>query len=150
MNPSNYTLDPDYIPPNTFGGKPVKRNKFPVCQTVFDKYYQCTLVDEAKFGKFIGRCNDLKDELDRCNIAQQVIVRKENLVKARERNRLIAERMAANDKHLAEAREKAAKSEAGGTPEQGKGGGSASAAPSGYPLSGQTVKFEGQEVLGRS
>jgi hypothetical protein len=35
--------------------QPVKRNKYEVCQDVFQRYYQCALVDEAKFGKFVGR-----------------------------------------------------------------------------------------------
>ena len=49
-----------------------KPNKYPACAEVHEKYFQCALVTEASFGKFINRCNELKEKLDECNIREQV------------------------------------------------------------------------------
>ena len=49
-----------------------KPNKYPACAEVHEKYFQCALVTEASFGKFINRCNELQEKLDECNIREQV------------------------------------------------------------------------------
>ena len=60
---------------------------------MYSDYYQCVLVKEASFGKFIGRCNKAKELLDACNIQQQKIARQRNLELARERQKMIDERI---------------------------------------------------------
>ncbi len=81
--------------------QPVKPNKYPECEKVYTEYYQCVLVKEANFGKFIGRCNAAKELLDACNIEQQKIARQKNFELSKLRNQMISERT----KEVEEARE---------------------------------------------
>lgn len=48
----------------------VKPNKFAPCKQMYEEYYECSLVKETSFGKFIGRCNSLKANLDACNMRE--------------------------------------------------------------------------------
>jgi hypothetical protein len=50
----------------------VKPNKYPACEAVHKMYFECSLVTEASFGKFINRCGALKEKLDECNVREQV------------------------------------------------------------------------------
>lgn len=51
----------------------VKPNKYPACEAVHQMYFECSLVTEASFGKFLNRCGALKEKLDECNIREQVV-----------------------------------------------------------------------------
>jgi hypothetical protein len=73
--------------------QPVKPNKYPACEQVYTDYYQCVLVTEVSFGKFIGRCNKAKELLDACNVTQQKLARQRNFQLAKERQAMIDERM---------------------------------------------------------
>ena len=55
-------------------GRPqvAKPNKYPACAEVHEMYFQCALVTEAGFGKFINRCAQLNEKLDECNVREQV------------------------------------------------------------------------------
>ena len=50
----------------------IKPNKYPACQSIHQMYYECSLVTEASFGKFVNRCGGLKERLDECNVREQV------------------------------------------------------------------------------
>jgi hypothetical protein len=50
----------------------IKPNKFPACESIHQMYYECSIVTEASFGKFINRCAGLKEKLDECNVQEQV------------------------------------------------------------------------------
>jgi len=49
----------------------IKPNAYAPCQKVYDEYYSCIFVEEASYGKFIGKCNHFKRALDECNISEQ-------------------------------------------------------------------------------
>ncbi len=50
----------------------VKPNKYPACEAAHQMYFECSLVTEASFGKFLNRCGALKEKLDECNVREQV------------------------------------------------------------------------------
>ena len=75
-----------------FTSQPVKPNKYSACEQVYTDYYECVLVKEANFGKFIGRCNKVKELLDACNIEQQKLARQKNFELSKLRNQIISER----------------------------------------------------------
>lgn len=50
----------------------IKPNKYPACEAVHQMYYECSLVTEASFGKFVNRCGLLKERLDECNVREGV------------------------------------------------------------------------------
>lgn len=54
------------------GEQVIKPNKFTACESIHQMYYECSIVTEASFGKFINRCAGLKEKLDECNVREQV------------------------------------------------------------------------------
>ena len=50
----------------------MKPNKYPVCEPFYKAYYDCVLVKEASFGKFVGKCDELRMRLDTCNARELV------------------------------------------------------------------------------
>ena len=82
-------------------GKIVKPNKYPACAAVHQMYYECSLVTESSFGKFVNRCGKLKEQLDECNVREQGIIRKQRLAEAKERQANIQEKMEKIDARVA-------------------------------------------------
>ena len=94
--------DPDYIQPPKLNGKVIKPNKYPACAAVHQMYYECSLVTESSFGKFLNRCGQLKTQLDECNVREQAIIRKARLAESKERQATIQAKMEAIEKRVAD------------------------------------------------
>ncbi|EKX53083.1 hypothetical protein GUITHDRAFT_101528 [Guillardia theta CCMP2712] len=93
LTQTEYGADPDYKKPPTINGKSVKPNKYPVCEPFYKAYYDCVLVKEASFGKFVGKCDELRMRLDTCNARELENARHRNNQLAKDRKKLIDERM---------------------------------------------------------
>mmetsp|Transcript_4711 Transcript_4711/g.11918 ORF Transcript_4711/g.11918 Transcript_4711/m.11918 type:complete len:126 (+) Transcript_4711:225-602(+) len=93
--------DPDYVRPAPVHGRVVKPNKYPACLDQYNAYYECLFVSNKNFGKFIGACNEVKRQLDQCNVVNQELARKANHEKAKQRKQQILENEKLYDEQLA-------------------------------------------------